>query len=98
MSSVSAPTTPYRFTLFVVGNETNSVLAQQNLLHVCAEYLAKGTCTITIVDILVDYQTALDNNVLVTPTLFVEGPRGRSTIVGNLSDIDRILLTIGCNN
>ena len=98
MNSAPAQTIPYRFALFVVGNEHNSMLAQENLRHICAEYLRLGTCTITIVDIMNDFQAALDNNVLVTPTLIVEGPRGRSTIVGNLCDIDRILLTLGCND
>ena len=87
---------PYRFTLFVVGNEPNSALARDNLDNICAEYLRKGTCTVTVVDILEDFQAALDHSVLVTPTLIVEGPRGRSVIIGNLSDVDRILLVLGC--
>jgi circadian clock protein KaiB len=97
MKTAPAVTTPYRFTLFVVGNEPNSLRAIENLEHISGEYLRNGTCSITIVDILLDYQAALDNNVFVTPVLFVDGPRGRSTIVGNLSDIDRIVLTIGFN-
>lgn len=97
MTSESAQPPPYRFTLFVVGNEPNSTLAKNNLQHICAEYLLEGTCTITIVDILEDYQIALDNGVFVTPTLHVEGPLGRVTILGNLSQIDHILLTLGCN-
>ena len=97
MNNASVRTPPYRFTLFVVGNEPNSLLAKENLDHICAEYLREGTCVVTIVDILIDFQAALDNNVFVTPVLFVEGPHGRSTIVGNLSDIDRIILTLGCN-
>ncbi len=87
----------YLFLLFVVGTEPNSVLARENLEHICAEYLASGDCTVEIVDILEDYQAALDHNVFVTPALIVKGPRGRSTIVGNLSDIDRIVLTLGFN-
>ena len=97
MNSVTERTRPYRFMLFVVGNEPNSALAQENLRHICAEHLRKGACSITIVNVLEDFQAALDNNVLVTPTLIVDGPLGRSTIIGNLSDVDRILLTLGCN-
>jgi hypothetical protein len=81
--------------LFVVANDPNSVLAEENLRHICAEYLRGGDCAITIVDILTEFQTALDHDVLVTPTLIVDGPRGRSTVLGNLSDIDRIVLTLG---
>jgi hypothetical protein len=97
MKTAAEETKAFRFTLFVVGDEPNSVLARQNLLNICDEHLRAGTCTVRVVDILVDYQVALDHNVLVTPMLIVEGPRGRSTILGNLSDIDRILVTLGCN-
>ena len=97
MNSATAQTRPYRFMLFVVGSEPNSAMAQENLRHICAEHMQKGACSITIVNILEDFQAALDNNVLVTPTLIVDGPRGRSTIIGNLSDVDSILLTLGCN-
>jgi len=96
MKRESAGAVPYEFTLFVVGDEPNSVLARENLRDICAEYLRSGTCKITIVDVQEDFQAALDNNVVVTPMLLVTGPRGRSTIIGNLSDVDRILLTLGC--
>ncbi len=85
----------FKFTLFVVGMGPNSLLAQDNLKHICAEYLRAGTCSIRIVDVQEDFQTALDYDILVTPTLVVEGPRGRSTIIGNLSDVDRVLVTLG---
>jgi len=42
MNSRSAETVPYRFTLFVVGKEVNSVIAEENLRHICAEHLLKG--------------------------------------------------------
>jgi hypothetical protein len=92
---LAARGTPFRLTLFIVGKDPNSLLAQENLRNLCAEHLSVGTCIITIVDVLQDFQAALDNDVLVTPMLLVDGPRGRSTILGNLSDVDRIILTIG---
>jgi hypothetical protein len=91
----SGKSVPYLLTLFVAGQDPNSMVAQDNLQHICAEYLNAGVCTVVIVDVSKDFQSALDHDVFVTPTLIVEGPRGRSTILGNLSDIDRILLTIG---
>jgi circadian clock protein KaiB len=97
MTGTVSEAVPYRFLLFVAGKEPNSVLAEENLRHICAEFLKKGTCTVTIVDIMEDFQAAMDYSVLVSPTLVVEGPRGRATIIGNLSDVDRILLTLGCN-
>jgi protein-disulfide isomerase len=94
---VTAAGNRHKFILFVVGKGPNSQLAESNLRHICAEYMQAGTCTVKIVDVADDFQTAVDYDVLVTPTLIVEGPRGRSTIIGNLSDVDRVLLTLGCD-
>lgn len=97
MTRTAAPNVAYRFLLFVAGKEPNSLLAQENLQSICAEYLLTGVCTVTVVDVVSDFEAALEYGILVTPTLVVEGPRGRSTILGNLSDVDRIVLAIGCN-
>jgi hypothetical protein len=97
MVSTNPTEVPYRFLLFVAGGEPNSALAAENLRHICAEFLVKGSCTVQVIDISEDYQAALDHDVLLAPTLIVDGPRGRSTIVGNLSNIDRVVLTLGCN-
>lgn len=86
---------PYKFTLFVVGKGPSSQQAQDNLNRICAEYLQVWNCKVRIVDVQKDIQTALDYDILVTPTLVVEGPRGRSTIIGNLSDVDSVLVTLG---
>ena len=94
MKGEALPANCFRFTLFVVGHEPNSVRARENLNVICAEHLSTGKCTVTIVDVVEEFQTAMDNNILVTPTLIVDGPRGRSTIIGNLSDVDRILLKL----
>ena len=82
--------------LFVADNDPNSALARENLDHICKEHL-HADYTVTIVDVLEDFQAALDNDILLTPTLLVEGPRGRRTILGNLSEVDRIILALGSN-
>ena len=97
MTRASAPDVSYRFVLFVAGQQPDSVQAQENLQGIREEYLLTGISTVTIVDVVTDFQAALDYDVLVTPTLVVDGPRGRSTIVGNLSDVDRVVSAIGCN-
>jgi len=92
---VSGTAGPYKFTLFVVGKGPNSQQAQDNLDHICAEHLRVWDCEVAIVDVQKDFQMALDYNILVTPTLVVEGPRGRSTIIGNLSEVDSVLMALG---
>jgi len=43
------------------------------------------------VDVLEDFQTALDNNVLVTPCLILVSPLPRVAILGNLGDTEKVL-------
>ena len=94
----SAPNViPFRFLLFVTGSEPTSVMARERLAHLYDEFLRLRKCSVTVVDMLTDFDLALTYNVVLSPTLVVDGPKGRSTIVGNLSDIDRISLTLGCN-
>jgi circadian clock protein KaiB len=92
---VSGTAGRYTFTLFVVGKGPNSQQAQENLIRICADYLRVSDCMITIVDVQKDFQRALDYDILVTPTLVVEGPQGRSTIIGNLSEVDSVLVALG---
>ncbi|HEY2932673.1 MAG TPA: circadian clock KaiB family protein [Acidobacteriota bacterium] len=80
----------YVFRLFVAGNESNSAQARRNLAQLCEEHL-KGCYQIEIVDVLEDTATALENNVLVTPTLILLKPRPKVTVLGNLSDTRQVL-------
>jgi circadian clock protein KaiB len=80
--------------LFVAGNEPNSRQARQNLAQICERYLGKR-CQIDIYDVLQDFQTALDNRILVTPTLIRVSPLPRVTIIGNLSDTPKVLAALG---
>jgi hypothetical protein len=43
------------------------------------------------IDVLEDFQTALENNVLVTPCLILDSPPPKVTIFGNLSNTERVL-------
>jgi circadian clock protein KaiB len=80
----------YVLRLFVAGEEANSQQALENLTALCEERL-DGCFEIDVVDVLVDFQAALDNSVLVTPTLIVVAPPPPVTVVGTLSDTDKLL-------
>jgi len=84
----------YRFRLFVAGDEPNSVKARAVLSRLCHQRL-KGRCDVQVVDILEDYQAALDHHVLVVPALIVETPLPERTIVGSLSDEGKLLAALG---
>ncbi len=84
----------YHLQLFVAGDEANSRMAKENLAQLCETHLA-GRCTVEIIDVLQDFQAALANNVLVTPTLVVSSSGRLATIVGSLSDTNRVLDALG---
>jgi circadian clock protein KaiB len=83
----------YILRLFVAGNEPNSKQAWENLERLQETHL-KMPHKKEIVDVLEDFQTALENNVLVTPCLILDSPQPRVTIFGNLSDTERVLAAL----
>jgi circadian clock protein KaiB len=84
----------YRFRLFVAGDEPNSLRFRAVLARLCKEHL-KDRCEMHIVDVLEDYQAAIDNQVVVVPTLIVDAPPLAMTIVGSLGDEEKMLAALG---
>ena len=80
----------YILRLFVAGNEPNSRQARENLARLCEGRL-KGRYELEIFDVLEDFRAALKDGVLVTPALIVLAPLPRVTILGNLSDTQKVL-------
>lgn len=90
-----APTSADRYVLwlFVAGDEPNSRQARENLARLCDRCL-DAPCEITIYDVLEAFQPALDNRVLVTPTLIRVSPPPRVTILGNLNDTAKVVAAL----
>ncbi len=82
------------FTLFVAGDKLNSVSARQNLERICQTYFA-GLHKIIIIDILQNFQAALDNDILASPALIASLAQGEITIIGDLSDTQNVLAALG---
>ncbi len=83
----------YRLILFVAGDEVNSCLARGNLADICEHELG-GACDTTVIDVLTDPASAVKHQILVTPTLLVLGPVPPVTVIGNLSDRERLRLAL----
>ena len=88
----TAATATYVLRLFVAGNEPNSMLARANLTTFCETYL-QGRCQIETIDVLRDFQAALRDHVVITPTLKVVAPM-QATIFGNLRDTAKVLAAL----
>jgi circadian clock protein KaiB len=80
--------------LYIAGSAPNSVQAVANLEAICREHL-KGVHTLEIVDILEHPLRAMADGVLVTPSLTKVSPLPAASVVGNLSDKNKVLLALG---
>jgi circadian clock protein KaiB len=87
-------TTVVTLRLYVAGRAPNSVKAIANLEAICRRYL-KGGYKLEIVDVCEHPRRALDDGVVVTPSLAKVSPSPSSTVIGNLSDTGSVLAALG---
>jgi circadian clock protein KaiB len=80
--------------LYVAGGAPNSIQAVANLEAICAEYLKDGH-KLEVVDVLENPRRAMDEGVLVTPSLTKLSPQPVAQVIGNLSDKTRVLIALG---
>lgn len=80
----------YEMLLFVAGDEPNSRLAKDNLKRICDAHLY-GRCRPKVIDVMKDFQSALEHNVLVTPMLILVEPLPQARVFGNLSDSRKVV-------
>lgn len=80
--------------LYVAGDAPNSVEAMANLKEICNGCLPPEQYQLEIIDVLEEPLRALDDGVLVTPTLIKVSPPSVS-IVGTLDDHDQVRRALG---
>jgi circadian clock protein KaiB len=84
----------FRFRLYVAGDSPNSTLAICNLNAICEKHLA-GRHEIEIVDVLLHPKRALDEGIVLTPTLIRVSPTPLRKIFGNLSQTETAMVGLG---
>ena len=77
--------------LYVTDRSPKCLQAIENLRRVCEEHLA-GHYRIEVVDLLENPRLAADDQILAVPTVVRKLPQPIRTIVGDLSDTDRVLV------
>jgi circadian clock protein KaiB len=75
--------------LYVAGDGPNSAAARANLKRLLADRAA-DTYRVEIVDCVAEPMRAIEEGILVTPTLVRLSPPPRRTVVGSLSESDRV--------
>ena len=87
----------YKFRLYTAEGTANSSLAYGNLLTLCRKHLA-NRYEIEVVDVFSQPQRALSESIRMTPTLVKLSPHPVRTIVGTLSQTQRVLTALGIDN
>jgi circadian clock protein KaiB len=84
----------FRFCLYVAGQAPNSLLAIDNLTHICETYLP-DRFSIEVVDVIAEPERALGEAIYMTPLLVCDSPYPGHRIVGTLSNTEPILQILG---
>jgi circadian clock protein KaiB len=79
--------------LYVAGQTRKSVAALANLRRVCEEHLP-GQFQIEVIDLLEHPQLAQGDQILAIPTLVRKLPSPMRKIIGDLSNLDRVLVAL----
>jgi len=80
--------------LYIAGRAPNSVKAIANLEAICRQHLKDGY-KLEIIDVCEHPRRALDDGVLVTPSLAKLAPHPGANVIGNLSDTSSVLAALG---
>ena len=81
----------YVLRLYVTGSTPRSALAIRNLKAICDEHL-KGRYVLEVIDVYQRPKLARDEQIVATPTLIKALPTPLRRIIGDLSNVDRVLM------
>jgi len=84
----------FKFRLYVAGSTQNSLQAVGNLNALCREHLA-GFHEIEIVDVFKQPMRALEDGIIMTPTLVSLASNPVTKIVGTLGHRETVLRALG---
>ena len=81
----------WRLRLYVAGQTPKSITALANLKRLCETHLA-GQYHIEVVDLMRQPQLARRDDIVVVPTLVRQLPPPIRKIIGDLSNVERVLV------
>jgi circadian clock protein KaiB len=81
----------YVLVLYITGATPQSAQAIRRIKEICAEHLA-GRYELEVVDIYQQPELARDAQILAAPTLIKKLPSPLRKLIGNLSDLQRVLV------
>lgn len=81
----------WKLRLYVAGQSPKSITAFANLKKICEEHI-KGKYQIEVIDLLKNPQLAKGDQIIAIPTLVRKLPVPIRKIIGDLSNIERVLI------
>lgn len=85
------PNNQWKLRLYVAGETPRSVAAIDNLRRICADFMGAGY-EIEVIDLLKNPGLAREDQVLAIPTLVRQIPPPAKKIIGDLSNVERVLV------
>ncbi len=82
--------------LYIAGTTVHSQRAVQNLRKICEEIVESG-CEVDIIDVLLYPDRAEEDKIIATPTLIRASPPPVRRVIGDLTDISRVIAILGLN-
>jgi circadian clock protein KaiB len=80
--------------LYITGMSQNSVRAIQNITLLCDQYL-HGRVDLEIIDIYKNPAVAEEQKIVFSPSLIRQFPLPKKTFIGDLSDVEKVILGLG---
>jgi circadian clock protein KaiB len=84
----------YKLRLFITGASPNSVRALTNLKNICADHLTNGY-DLEIIDIYQQPEKAETEQIIAVPLLLKLSPLPERRMIGDLSDTEKVLRSLG---
>jgi circadian clock protein KaiB len=80
--------------LYVSGSTSKSALAVENIKRICEQYL-KNRYDLEVIDIYQQPKLARDEQIIAVPTLIKRSPPPLRRLIGDLSDLKKVLFGLG---
>jgi circadian clock protein KaiB len=87
----------YIFRLYVTGASPNSLRAIANTKNIFEEYLNENY-ELEIIDVHQQPLVAMKENIIALPLLIKKHPLPEKRLIGDMSDMERVLKSIGLSN
>ena len=94
LRSLRRPPKLWQLRLYVAGQTPNSLAAFSNLKKICESHL-RGIYKIEVIDLVKKPRLSNGDQILAIPTLVRRLPQPVRKIIGNLSQLETTLVTLG---